>query len=379
MKVLILTGAFGNGHVSASEALRQQIESGTEGGSDVEIIDIVQYLFPHFSRVIYGVFNLMAGRFSGVYNAFNKIDERSSGLPMKRLFIKKFKKIADPFSPDLLIATLPISARYLGAYKEYEGNRIPCITCITDIYPHREWLYRSTDAYLVGDERSKEAIVKKGVDPEKIFVGGIPVKKEFRSWGQLEQNISRVAHTAGASGAGKSSAPKNVLVMGGGLGLIPGIDAILDSFGGEPDVSVTVLCGKNEKLRKKLSAEYPGVNAVGYVTSAAEYLKKADLIVTKAGGITTFEAISAGTPMAILPPFLEQEQENALFVQRNGFGRMLPRERSEWGRTLRGMINDDRSAAEMRANMRRFTALTEESGILTIIEKTKAKNLSKVS
>lgn len=40
MKVLILTGSFGNGHTKASEAIRQQIERGLPGENEVEIIDV---------------------------------------------------------------------------------------------------------------------------------------------------------------------------------------------------------------------------------------------------------------------------------------------------------------------------------------------------
>ena len=46
---------------------------------------------------------------------------------------------------------------------------------------------------------------------------------------------------------------------------------------------------------------------IGYTNEVDKYMKEADLILTKSGGITTFEAIYSETPMYIVTPFLSQE------------------------------------------------------------------------
>ncbi|MNW58586.1 Processive diacylglycerol beta-glucosyltransferase [compost metagenome] len=47
-------------------------------------------------------------------------------------------------------------------------------------------------------------------------------------------------------------------------------------------------------------------------------MSSACCVVTKAGGVTLSETIQAGVPIFILNPFLGQEKENALYLQRKG-------------------------------------------------------------
>ena len=99
-----------------------------------------------------------------------------------------------------------MGAKYVGDYIKKKNNAIPYIICITDIQTNNAWISDSSDAYIVGDETTGQELVGKGVDPEKIYVGGIPVRKEFKSMERKTTNKNI----------------KEVLVMGGGLGLIPG-------------------------------------------------------------------------------------------------------------------------------------------------------------
>lgn len=44
MKVLILTGKFGMGHVSVAEALREELAE--QSGTRAHVVDIIEYMFP---------------------------------------------------------------------------------------------------------------------------------------------------------------------------------------------------------------------------------------------------------------------------------------------------------------------------------------------
>ena len=52
-------------------------------------------------------------------------------------------------------------------------------------------------------------------------------------------------------------------------------------------------------------------------------MAEADLIITKPGGITTFEAIATRTPLYIIDPYLEQELGNAYFIETNNIGHVV--------------------------------------------------------
>jgi UDP-N-acetylglucosamine:LPS N-acetylglucosamine transferase len=68
-------------------------------------------------------------------------------------------------------------------------------------------------------------------------------------------------------------------------------------------VQVIFVCGKNEKLEAKvaqLAEKSPLRTAVlDYAKSVSDGMTACDLLVTKAGGLTTFEAIARRLPMAI--------------------------------------------------------------------------------
>ncbi len=51
--------------------------------------------------------------------------------------------------------------------------------------------------------------------------------------------------------------PRELLVMGGGLGLIPHADTLLSALVATPNLHVTVITGKNEALRRELQQAYP--------------------------------------------------------------------------------------------------------------------------
>ena len=144
--------------------------------------------------------------------------------------------------------------------------------------------------------------------------------------------------------------PRELLVMGGGLGLIPHADTLLSALVATPNLHVTVITGKNEALRRELQQAYPSFTVLGYTDRVAEYMAKADLLLTKAGGITTFEAIHAGTPLCLLRPFLMQEEANARYVEQHGFGTVLWQKGYEV-ETLLALLQNPEELADMRQRM----------------------------
>src|SRR5207248_8902459 len=79
--------------------------------------------------------------------------------------------------------------------------------------------------------------------------------------------------------------------------------------------------GKAEKTRKrldelsksanKLPSGAPRLCAVGFTTEMDKYMAAADLLVGKAGGLTTSEALARALPMALIEPIPGQEERNA--------------------------------------------------------------------
>ena len=304
------------GHVKCAEAIAEEIYA-SQPDASVTTVDVMDYLFPHLSKAIYKGFSLLVTKLPGMYNHLNRAAGKHAGVPMKKTIAAKLDRLIAETQPDLIISNLPVCSKYISTYKKLRVCTVPLFTYITDITVHDEWIADKTDLYFVGDESTGNVLISKGVSAEKIVVSGIPVKRVFKSAfkdGTLkdQEKADTGTHTK-----------KRLLIMGGGLGLVPGGSRLLKRLNEESCFEVTLITGKNRSLEKRARRKYKNINVVGFTDKIADYMAAADLVLTKPGGITTFEAIASRTPMYIADPFLEQEMGNARFIESKNIGRVV--------------------------------------------------------
>ncbi|MBI2252070.1 MAG: glycosyltransferase, partial [Armatimonadetes bacterium] len=111
-----------------------------------------------------------------------------------------------------------------------------------------------------------------------------------------------------------------LLVMGGGLGIGP-VEKIMRLVKNiNLALHIVIIAGKNNKLKKKLEdladkiESLCEIKILGYVENIHEYMRSADLLITKAGGLTIAEALCAELPMLIVKPIPGQELRNTKFL-----------------------------------------------------------------
>lgn len=334
MKIIVLTGKFGMGHYSAANSLKEQLEKEYES-SNIKIVDILEYLIPKTSKVIYSGFNCLVKKASGLYNFLYKNSSKfDEGGLFTNVFVNKVNKLIEENEPEIIISTLPLSSAIISKYKEKTRSNIPLVTCITDISTNNEWISSNTDLYLVATEEVKKDLIKKGVEEKKIRISGIPVKAKF-----MEERLE------------KNRKEKHLLVMGGGLGLIPLNHSFYERLSKEENIKVTVITGKNKKEYNKLAGKYKNVNVIGYTDKVHEYMEEADLIISKAGGITLFEIIHKELPLLVLKPFLEQEKFNAQFIESRGIGKVIWDKNENIANEVMELISDNDRLNKMKNNM----------------------------
>lgn len=360
MNILILTGRFGMGHVKAAEAIREDILK-ADNQTHVNIVDFTEYLFPRAAEYIYSGFNFLTSHCSQVYNYFNQAANRYGRAPFQDALLGRIDQLLSFHRPDLIIATLPFCGQYISAYKERRGCSTPLYTYITDVTLHEEWIAPHTDLYFVAARKTRQALLSRGVPPGKIIVSGVPVRQAFYpasdrlSAKKLTVKNRRIpSYPPENAAAGPNSAPPHrthVLIMGGGLGIISCGSSLMQTLHQLPHTTVTVITGKNVKLARQLRQDYPNFRILGYTEEVHRYMKEADLLITKPGGITMFEAIASRTPLFILPPGLAQEKENAAFIETSGIGYVLHESaRRSAGKTARrsaSSMQEDAPAAEI--------------------------------
>lgn len=82
------------------------------------------------------------------------------------------------------------------------------------------------------------------------------------------------------------------------------------------NVEVSVICGTNKRLYRKLSGRYkqsPQIHVTGYTDQIPLYMDSADLCLTKPGGISVTEAAVKNLPMAFINAVAGCEQYNMDF------------------------------------------------------------------
>ena len=332
------------GHVKCAEAITEEIYA-SQPDASVTTVDVMDYLFPHLSKAIYKGFSLLVTKLPGMYNHLNRAAGKHAGVPMKKTIAAKLDRLIAETQPDLIISNLPVCSKYISAYKELRVCTVPLFTYITDITVHDEWIADKTDLYFVGDESTGNVLISKGVSAEKIVVSGIPVKRVFKSAfkdGTLkdQEKADTGTHTK-----------KRLLIMGGGLGLVPGGSRLLKRLNEETCFEVTLITGKNRSLEKRARRKYKNINVVGFTDKIADYMAAADLVLTKPGGITTFEAIASRTPMYIADPFLEQEMGNARFIESKNIGRVVWSRDCDVASDIINFLKDTALIDTMKENM----------------------------
>ena len=112
------------------------------------------------------------------------------------------------------------------------------------------------------------------------------------------------------------------------------------------------------------------MTVVGYTNEVYKYMKKAELIITKPGGITLFEAIYSKTPIYVLYPFLSQEIGNAKFIENNEIGKVVWDKKEDVTQDILELLENQTELKKMRENMQGIKSNLEKLTVLDMYRKT---------
>lgn len=336
------------GHHSVAMTIKEKLEN---EGHKADVVDIVETINPTLSKVLYSGFNKMVNKAPNLYNKIIEItDKNAKGtvteLPMVGVGRRAVAKLVKEGDYYCVISTIHLASKYVSSYKEKTGDPITLFTVITDISSKGEWIAPKTDRYFVASSRVKMELMQKGISREKIVVSGIPVSAKFSQNKDSQKD------------------KKNILIMGGGLGLIPIGEYGLSKLNENSNVSVTIITGRNRKLYNQLEGKYKNLHIIGYTNRVNEYMNKADVLVSKAGGICTFEAIRSGTPLIAVNPSLAQEVVNGQFVENKAMGKVVLGNHENVYREINKIMNNPSLLMNMKRNMKSFSDLVKEERLI---------------
>jgi UDP-N-acetylglucosamine:LPS N-acetylglucosamine transferase len=229
------------------------------------------------------------------------------------------------------------------------ADRIPLVTVVTDpSYGFwRGWACDDVRLYLCATDEARRQLIDYGIAPERIKISGMPVHPKFDFPGEQAAQAARMA-------LGLDAEKFTVFVNAGweGGGNIPLI--FRELIRGELDVQAIFLAGKNEALRSEAEAmaseaKFP-IKVIGYSDEVEKLMGAANVMISKLGGLTTFEALNCHVPIiadGTTAP-MPQELGTVNLIVKRGAGVLLHRA-SDIVPTVRRMMEDSKHYAALRA------------------------------
>ena len=317
MNVLLLSCSTGEGHNHCARAVRQALEG---MGHHTDFFDMLhlfgepgpismESLLNHISTKTPSLFGLM-------YRAGEKVSALGVTSPVYLVNTNYGKRLSDLINDegyDAVICSHLFPMETLTFIRRRYEIKARCYGILSDYTCIPFLAETDLDGYFLPHEQVKAACVQAGMPAEKLIVTGMPVAREFRK--ALSKKKARALLDIPPQA-------KMYLVMTGGIGCGDAIslcDALLTMP--DEDALIYVLAGRNEELLNGLNEKYSTeseVRALPFTDQVCTYMHAADVLLSKAGGISSAEAAVANVPLVHTMMIPGVETQNAEFFQTLG-------------------------------------------------------------
>jgi processive 1,2-diacylglycerol beta-glucosyltransferase len=307
--VLILTAGYGEGHNSAARALQAAFHE--HPGIEAKLVDIFAEFAPMANDWSRKAYLQTINRAPGVWGACYRWLDRSRSVPgLLRLLSGHARLLGRRLAqerPVALCCTYPVYPWLLRQLR----NPPPVFTVVTDALTINSlWFRAPSRRWYVTDDGSAKVLAAGGVSLADIEVSGFPVGLAFAD------------RPAAWQPAAEPGAGKRVLFMVNSVraAAAPAVREILE----RTECALTVTAGRDRKLQRQLEElvpSFPGrLQVLGWTDRIPELLMTHHLVISKAGGATTQEAINALCPMIVSQVVPGQEEGNWELLRRNAAG-----------------------------------------------------------
>ena len=319
-KVLILYAPLGAGHGSAAKAIAE-VFSLKYPDIDVKNINVLDFAFEIFKQGLpWAFFNLNLKApflYKWIYKYYNHQSRYKFLNNVSNVILEKsrFVEFIKEFNPDFIISTNPLPMQLVSKTKEKNIIDILSANVCTDFGFHSFWHNADVNYYFVADEEIKKSLIEHGVDSKKIQVVGIPTSLKFNNTLDREKIINNL---------GFDISRPILLIVGGRTSykkLLTIISGVKQKNNG---LQFIIVAGRDKILQKKMKdskiSNDPSVRIFDFVDNLDEYMTAADLILTKAGGLTVSECLVKSLPMVINDIIPGQEEDNVNYIVNHGVG-----------------------------------------------------------
>jgi UDP-N-acetylglucosamine:LPS N-acetylglucosamine transferase len=354
-KFLIITSGTGGGHTSAADAIADGLKRFPASDCLVNIVraleeshQLAEKLAEFYNYLLRHHQHLM----KYYYWAIERFRPNESNL-LYRLTSHYLLQLIEKYCPQVVVSVHPMTQHFLGRILRELGllDRIPLVSVVTDpCYGFwRGWACEDVSLYLVASDEARQQLIDYDVPAEKIKICGIPIHPKFQFQSDEDKVATRIE-------LGLDPERFTVFINAGwaGGGNIPQIfEQMIEESEKIKDTQAIFLAGRNEGLLERVGAitrraAFP-TKVIGYSNAMEKLMTAADVMISKLGGLTTFEALASRLPIiadTTTRP-MPQESHTANLLSRHKAGIMLERA-SDVVPVIRHLLYDPAEHTAMR-------------------------------
>jgi processive 1,2-diacylglycerol beta-glucosyltransferase len=345
-KILILTAGYGEGHNSAARGIRDGLRKVAPEEVHVELHDLFAETYGpvnDWARILYMAMINRTPRVWGVI--YRWLDRQTNFVGDFRVFLalkNYLRRLLDRLQPDAIISVYPAYSHMLDEMFGRDGApQYKRIVVVTDsISVNAIWYQCSADYFLLPNEVSAAVLLQAGIPENKVKTFGFPVSPIFAQPGEVrlppsEADGRRVLYIINAA---NSAAPD-----------------LVRRLAGLPEIQLTVTVGRSaglkssvEKIRQSVTQEF---EAVAWSDELPRLLRANHLVISKAGGATVQEAMSAACPIIVNHVIPGQEEGNARYIMETRSGDVALTHDAVIATVQRAFANDAAQWREWAANI----------------------------
>lgn len=314
-RLLILTAGYGEGHNAAARAIAAAADARRGPGTAV-VADVFALAAPRLNAIVRRGYLGLINRAPGCWSATYRWLDRSTWFPRVLRALRADRQVLAGLiareRPAAIACTYPVYAFLLQALAREGRAAVPFFNVVTDsISINSLWWRAGAAGWFLPNEDSAEVLRRAGLDERRLHVAGFPVTSFF------------------AAHAGELAPPE----LGGPAA--PCVLYIVNSrtraaaetarrLLTETPWSITCTVGRNDPLRReleRLAQSRPApARILGWTEEIPKLLMTHHVVVSKAGGATTQEALAARCPMVVNQIVPGQEEGNYELLRRHGIG-----------------------------------------------------------
>jgi len=358
--VVIFYSSIGSGHVSAAQTIQREILR-LEPTTCVVLQDIRAFMNPAWrtvdERLYWFIANHLPATFETLFRSMQIRGNRVCSLASLPNDYPEEKVLTflESQQPNAVLATHYGAAQVLGTLRERGlllSMRIGWLH--TDFFEgYFPRISKRIDRTFLAHAELESRWLAAGVPRDKVVTTGMPVRIPADEPGARQNAVAQLGLRADTP----------TLLLTGGKEGAGEYQAVVESVVRECQgrLQIIAVCGTNAKLQAHLAGltehmpPQVTLKVLGLLPheDMVSLIRAADVLVTKAGGMTPSEAFAMGTPTILLDVVSGHERENAAMFARLGLAQRAANA-AQIGRLAARLIADPRARAAMLDAQREF-------------------------